>query len=69
MLGAEVLREFLDGLTDYLEIPDHRIEGFLVFEKRGFRQVCRIGGDLASGLQHIFREDPRIPGHRRLLVG
>lgn len=30
MLGSEVLWEFPDGLTDYFEIPDHRIEGFLI---------------------------------------
>jgi hypothetical protein len=68
MLSSEILWKFLDCFTNHFEISDYRIEGFLVFEERGFGQVCRIGYDLMSGLQNVFQVDPRIPGHRWLLV-
>lgn len=62
MLGSEILREFLDGLTDYFQVPDHRIKGFLITQKRGFRQARRIGCDLPSSLQNVFQVDSRMPG-------
>jgi hypothetical protein len=69
MQRSEVLREFFDRLADNFKIPDHCVEGFLILQERLLGKAPGIGHDFSSRLESIFQVDPRIPRHRRLLVG